>query len=759
MMVAVAVDDHLGTAATASGARDSSPSIDVTPSLIAGRYTVLGLLGTGGMGRVYRVHDEKLDEVVALKMLRRELVDDETALERFRQEVKLARRVTSPHVVRTFDLGEHAGEHFLTMEYIEGRSLAQLLDERRLPVDEVLNVARAGCAGIAAAHAAGVMHRDLKPDNILVAKSGRIAITDFGIARTTDPNATGEGFIGTPAYMAPEQVEGLAAIGPPADVYAFGAILFEMLAGRRPFVGTDMYDVAVARLHAPPPDPRAFGDVPAPLAELVLRCLAIEPSARFADGSELATALIAIDPVPALVAPPRPSVPARTALAVAIAPLRAAGPLEDLADGLTEEIVDALTMTRGLRVLPLGSVRSAQGDVRDARELGRALDVDVMIEGSLKSRGSGVRISMRVVGVADGFQLWANHFDTTPEGMLFTSDTIAQAIARALTVEIKLPARSTSSARAIEHYLEGKAKLRSSWFTSGLDEALTQLEVAHSLAPDDSNILASLATCLARTDFLGAHGRLARARTLADRAAVLAPTSGEARIAVGLSNLYSGRVPDAAMAFCRAVSFAPGMALAHAHFGAILLEAGALDESLSHLEAAASLDPLQLADLPRAYIYAGRWDDGLSLLADARALTHFARSQIGRFKLWRRELAPVNLEEALRDAPGDFPLWATLVSKFHRTGQLPLEEREQYRSVVDVPNSRLRATRSQFYVEQLMYIGDHEAALTFVAMSVDAGLHDYLWIQRCPLLDPLRTDPRFEPLAAKVRTRVHCGQP
>jgi serine/threonine protein kinase len=178
--------------ATLSSAGISVSSAAALPSVIAERYEVLGLLGAGGMGRVYRVRDRSLDEVVALKVLRRELVDTPGMLERFRSEVKLARRVTSPHVVRTFDLGEHAGEHYLTMEYIDGQSLAQLLDAGQLPLAEVLRIARAACAGIEAAHAAGVLHRDLKPDNILVASDARIAITDFGIAHATaDPRRTG----------------------------------------------------------------------------------------------------------------------------------------------------------------------------------------------------------------------------------------------------------------------------------------------------------------------------------------------------------------------------------------------------------------------------------------------------------------------------------------------------------------------------------------------------------------------------------------
>src|SRR4051794_1587602 len=172
----------------------------------------------GGMGRVYRAHDRTLDETVALKLLRRELADVPGMLERFRQEVKLARRVTSPHVVRTFDLGQHGDEHFLTMELVEGRSLAQLIDDGPLHITDLLRIARAMAAGIAAAHGTGVLHRDLKPDNVLVGKDGRVAITDFGIARASAaPRETVDRFIGTPAYMSPEQVESSPDIGPPAD--------------------------------------------------------------------------------------------------------------------------------------------------------------------------------------------------------------------------------------------------------------------------------------------------------------------------------------------------------------------------------------------------------------------------------------------------------------------------------------------------------------------------------------------------------------
>ncbi|MBL9019543.1 MAG: protein kinase, partial [Myxococcales bacterium] len=427
----MAPEDDLGSAATALGAtgplQPTTPPGD-GPSVIGERYEILGLLGAGGMGRVYRAYDRSLEETVALKLLRRELVDH-GGIERFRQEVKLARRVTSTHVVRTFDLGQHGDEYFLTMEYIDGRSLAQLLDDGPVPVDEVVRIARGVAAGIAAAHATGVLHRDLKPDNVLVARTGRIVITDFGIAHaSTSPIRTGEELVGTPAYMAPEQLESGAEIGPRADIYAFGAILFELLTGRRPFVG-EGFQVALARLHQAPPDPRSLRPVPDALAELALRCLARAPADRFADGESLAAALAALQHLDVVKrpAPRAAAVPAKTSRSVAILPLRASGELAEIAEGLSEEIVDALSMSRSLRVRPLVSVRKLAATEPDSREVGKALGVEVVVDGSIRRRGEAVRIAARAIGGGAGLQLWASHFDTGPEGLLAPGDEVGRA--------------------------------------------------------------------------------------------------------------------------------------------------------------------------------------------------------------------------------------------------------------------------------------------------------------------------------------------
>ena len=211
----------------------------VPGTMIAGRYRIGGLLGRGGMGEVYRADDLVLGETVALKFLPPQLESDAAALERFRGEVRTARRITHPNVCRVFDLGEVDGRVFLSMEYIDGEDLASLLRRiGRLPSDKGLQVARQLCAGLAAAHEQGVLHRDLKPANVMIDGRGRAKITDFGLAGVEAEMGRGAAREGTPAYMAPEQLAG-REVTARSDIYALGLVLYELFTGRRAFVAAD----------------------------------------------------------------------------------------------------------------------------------------------------------------------------------------------------------------------------------------------------------------------------------------------------------------------------------------------------------------------------------------------------------------------------------------------------------------------------------------------------------------------------------------
>ena len=254
--------------------------------MLADRYDVLALLGIGGMGAVYRARDRELDEVVALKVIRSEVARDPSALERFRSEVKLARRVTHGNVARTFELGFGDGVMFCTMELVDGESLTERLRRiHKLPVAEAVSITCGLLDGLAAAHEANVIHRDIKPDNVLLARDGRVVVADFGVAVML---ASGGEASGTPAYMSPEQACGEPAT-PASDVYSVGIVLYEALTGRRAFTGT-AFQILADKLElervSPGPD-----EVPAELARVVAKATERELTARYQTARELRRAL------------------------------------------------------------------------------------------------------------------------------------------------------------------------------------------------------------------------------------------------------------------------------------------------------------------------------------------------------------------------------------------------------------------------------------------------------------------------------------
>lgn len=265
------------------------------PSLgaLIGRYELLERVGVGGMGVVYRARDRETQEIVALKVLKPEIAADPTMDERFKNELRLARRITHKNVCRIYDFNRLDGLAYISMEFIEGETLRALLDRvGALPHPHALSVLRQVCAGLREAHVQGVVHRDLKPENIMVSASGFVKLMDFGIARSTDMAATAtQTLIGTPAYISPEQANG-AHVDPRSDIYSLGLILYECVTGRRAFSGDTPLAVAIKQLQETPPAPRTLKpELPAHIDRAILRCLRKHPDKRFASVNELLKAL------------------------------------------------------------------------------------------------------------------------------------------------------------------------------------------------------------------------------------------------------------------------------------------------------------------------------------------------------------------------------------------------------------------------------------------------------------------------------------
>jgi eukaryotic-like serine/threonine-protein kinase len=270
--------------------------------LFAGRYEILSTLGKGGMGIVYRAEDKRLDDVVALKVLRPEVLkDDPTLINRFKEELKLARKITHRNILRTHDFGDADGTPYISMEYLEGVTLKDLiLSKGALPVGVGLRICKQMCSGLEAAHRQGVVHRDIKPQNMLIVpETGELKIMDFGIAQRSEVQAeaglTTDGMVmGTPDYMAPEQAQA-RPVDLRSDVYALGVVFFEVFTGKLPFRGETLMATVLKHIQEPAPDPRTISPrLPEDLAGVIMRCMEKDPARRFQKVADILQELNAI---------------------------------------------------------------------------------------------------------------------------------------------------------------------------------------------------------------------------------------------------------------------------------------------------------------------------------------------------------------------------------------------------------------------------------------------------------------------------------
>jgi len=740
--------------------------------VLGGRYELLGLVGRGGMGTVYRARDRELGETVALKVLH-DVPGDPSIVERFRQEVRLARRVTHRNVARTFDIGEHGDVRFLTMEYVDGQALSERIRSAggAMPVSEAIDILLAICDGLIAAHAMGVIHRDLKPDNVLIASNGRVVITDFGIARSSSEASMTSGIVGTPAYMSPEQAEGKIA-DHRADIYALGTIAYELLTGARAWPGEGAIAVAAARLVAPPPDPRLLRlEISPELATTVVRMMGRSPEDRFHDITTLRATLQAAGSRGAARAPrssvqvtQRPTDGA-TGHVLAVLPFRNTGDPADayVADALTEDLIDTLSMQASVRVR---SRAAARAEAVDAVSAGKSLGVDVVVEGHVRRTGDGYRLTARLISIQDGFQLWAMRCETREADLLATLDDLARAIAEALASTLRGPVRqSPEDPQAIDLYLRARVALRDAWHDATLLEAAVRLfEAARARAPQDAHILSGFAMARARLEFFGVRSLETDRAT--EAAVLVAPHVAEAWIALALLRLYRNEMSSVVPALRKALALSPALARPHEILGRLLLEAGAMEEATTLLTRALELDPSTIEprwDLIRAHALRGAWSHVDALLAletsgDA-ADTMFSLTR-ARTHLWHKHVDPSVGEPALdRRDQIDSSIFRLMIGMFRglaRTGSLDPHAREAYDAFL-APfdrTSRGFVIGSQYLAEFMLASSQPAEGLDFVAQAVHAGLADLGWMDHCPLLGSVRASPQWPGLREVVAGRA-----
>ena len=725
--------------------------------VLASRYELLELLGEGGMGAVYRAHDRELDEAVALKLLRPEIAADAASLVRFRREVKLARRVTHRNVARTFDLGVDADLRFLTMELIVGKSITEHFGGERVALPEVLRVAEEVARGLAAAHAAGVVHRDLKPDNVMLADD-RVVLTDFGIARIADGHreaAKTGSIIGTPAYMAPEQLDGGAVDGR-TDIYALGTMLYELLLGVLPFSGDTPMAMAAQRLISEPPDPRRIDpNLPEPLSRLLQEALARKREARpdaqtFVDRIEHLRGRATLDRRSPRI--PTLDLDALNVLAaprsILVGDMTADPPHAGLARALTEALVDGLTQAKISRVL-----HAAPGAVK----------ADLLLQSSLHVSGERARARARLVEGSGGESVWAAHVDGTLADGFDLEDRLTATVRDAVRARTSRESGPADPAVRAEY---NKARAAFDRFALPfVQEAIGTLETLERASPGDPHVRGLLAVALVRA--FGQQGGtdrsvLARAEELALRALETDPRLADARFAVAETRVYLGELVAGVRAIEETVRTSPSYAPGHATLGGFLCESGHLNEGVRRIELAIRLEPKNVIfQVERARVHAllGERARAEGILADVAARAGRASIIVGEMRLaiwWNDREMAARCAATIDEQPG-MASWkraAGLMWSVARGEPFP-QAKEIFAVLTDgrsVPRhrARMQAIATEYYA----WAGDTEAAFATLGPLADLPFTDLLWMDRCHVFDAMRSDPRFSEARAAVAARV-----
>ena len=524
-------------------------------SALASQYTLEGELGRGGMATVYLAHDLKHNRRVAVKVLRPELTMAVGA-DRFLREIQIAAQFAHPHIVPVFDSGEVDGFLYYVMPYVVGESLrSRLTREGQLPVDDAVAIACEVAHALAYAHAKGIVHRDIKPENILLGQ-GHAIVTDFGIARAITAAArrphdesTAPGLVlGTLQYMSPEQSAGELRVDGRADIYSLGCVLYEMLAGELPSVGTSAQAVAGRREEASALR-RKRPHVPLRIEQAVGRSLATLPADRFTSATEFAAFIsIPYASTGRFDSEERSSAKRATIVVLPFANLSPDSDIDYLSDGLTDEILTNLSSIKALGVISRTSAMQLKNSTKDLRTIGRELNVQYALEGGVRKDGSNLRITTKLVDTGNDELLWVNKFKGPIGDVFEIQEQIARDVVGALEVQLsgaedaKLSQRPIPDIHAYEYYLRARQEIFR--FTAeGLDRALNYLHKGIEILGD--NTLLQSAIGYANWQFVNAgisgdRVYLDKARACADRILAQDPDSAHGHRLLGLIDIHGG---------------------------------------------------------------------------------------------------------------------------------------------------------------------------------------------------------------------------
>ena len=777
-------------------------------STFAGRYEVIEELGKGGMGEVYRVFDKKIEEEVTLKLIRPEIAADRKTIEKFRNELKFARKIAHKNVCRMYDLNEEEGTPYITMEYVPGENLKSIIAmTKQLSVSTAVNIAKQICEGLAEALRLGVVHRDLKPSNIMIDKEGNARILDFGIARSLKAKGiNGAGvIIGTPEYMSPEQVEE-KEVDQRSDLYALGVILYEMMTGRIPFEGDSALSIALKHKTEVPPDPREINaQIPEDLSRVILRCMEKDKEKRCQNAEELLSELSKIEkgiPTPERMVSKRKTIREKISemkwkrlliygvMAILIISLIVGGiylitgrrevihaiavlPLANLsddpqqeyfADGMTEALIGELTKINALqRVISRTSVMRYKNTDKSLPEIARELNVDVVVEGSVLLIGKQVRMTAKLIDARKDRHIWTNSYNRDVQNILGLQRELARSIAKEIKIAVtpeeqaQLTEASPVNPEAYQLYLKGRY-VWNKRTRDDLEKALEYFGQAIEKDPNSALAYTGLADTYAilpgYADFPPTEA-YSKAKEAAQKALAIDDTLAEAYTSLANVTKYYRDWINTEKGYKRAIELSPNYATAHHWYAYDLMLMGRFDESMAEINLAQELDPYSLiinANVGFILYHARRYD---------QAIEHYRNRLEMDPSFWLLHMylgrALVQIEE-----------YEEAIVEFQEAINLSGRIAENLSALCygyAISGRRAEAMKILSELNQLSmqeYVSPYLIAMIYVGLGLSDQAFEWLYkavenpdillvhIKVDPLFDSIRPDPRFKELLKKV---------
>jgi len=767
---------------------------------VVGHYRILEKLGGGGMGVVYKALDTKLDRSVALKFLPPHLSMDEEAKARFIHEAKAASALDHVNIGYIHEIDEtDDGQLFIAMAFYAGETLKKKITRGPLPIDEALDYAVQIAEGLGRAHEAGIIHRDIKPANVMVTEEGLVKIVDFGLAKMADVSLTQTGTtLGTVAYMSPEQAQG-EAVDQRTDLWSLGVVLYELLTGERPFRGDYAEAIIYAIRHdEPEPITALRPEVPEDLARIVENLLRKDREARYASAEALLADLQAIKqgeaaekqavaPVAsgsssrnrvwiygggalvvlvlaAFIASQLFSGGSRSIDSIAVLPLAnlSGDPKQEyFSDGMTDALIENLGQIEALRVISRTSVMPYKTDPKPLREVGRALDVAGVVEGTVKSSGDLIEVTVRLYDAATEERLWSGRFERKLENVLTLQREVALAIAREIEIQLKpqeqerLEEAKTVDPEVYELYLWGR-NLSYKRTLESLSQAITYFEQA---IAKDADFAPAHASLVVPYFMLGASGTLpleearSKARQAAEQALALNESLSDAHVAMGvILSMYDWDWSGAERVLKRAISLNPNNTEAIHEYGIYLIRTGKPEEGLNEMKRLLALDPLSPVarrNVAWAYFRNRQYDEAIEY--SLRLLDFdpgYAHMYLGAAYLlkgrYEDAIAALEREEVASTGTGFLAL-GYLGNAYALSGK-------RDKALALIEQLEEQPNLATLVAEIYTGLGQHDEALDWLdRASSDEQSTDVLVHQLFdPILNPLRSEPRFQTLLEKM---------